>query len=93
MAGTEPVFPRSYSQASSNVVLVHLIRLLWDIFSNYSETILHDPLMVTSSTQFHAKIYMAIADGDAKLARKLMLAHLEESQRVVLNSLRASPQD
>lgn len=85
-------FHVAIAQASGNVVLVHLIKLLWDIFSNYSETILHDPVMVTNSTQFHEKIYAAIAAGDAKLARKLMLAHLKESQRVVLNSLQASPQ-
>jgi GntR family transcriptional repressor for pyruvate dehydrogenase complex len=86
-------FHVAIAQASGNVVLVHLINLLWDIFFTYSETILHNSAIVTSSTRFHEEIYAAIAAKNAKLARKLMFAHLEESQRFVLSSLQASSQD
>lgn len=86
-------FHVAIAQASGNVVFGHLINLLWDIFFNYSETILHNSAIVTSSTRFHEKIYAAIVAKDAKLARKLMLAHLKESQRFVLDSLRASSQE
>jgi GntR family transcriptional regulator, transcriptional repressor for pyruvate dehydrogenase complex len=81
------LFHVAVARASDNEALVQLIRLLWDMLFKHSEAILRNEIIITSSTSYHEQIYNAIEAGDAGTARERMLAHLEDSQKLVLAGL------
>jgi DNA-binding FadR family transcriptional regulator len=81
------LFHVAVARASDNEALVQLIRLLWDMLFKHSEAILRNEIIITSSTSYHEQIYHAIEAGDAGTARERMLAHLEDSQKLVLAGL------
>jgi GntR family transcriptional repressor for pyruvate dehydrogenase complex len=84
------LFHVAVARASDNEALVQLIRLLWDMLFKHSEAILRNAIIVTSSTSYHEQIYRAIEAGDDERARERMLAHLEDSQKLVLAGLFSS---
>ena len=88
--GLDRLFHVAVARASDNAALVQLIRLLWDMLFRYSEDILRNRAIVTNSTRYHEQIYHAIEAGDSERARERMLAHLEDSQKVVLSGLGGS---
>lgn len=89
--GLDGLFHVTVARASDNEALVQLIRLLWDMLVKHSEDILRNQVIVTNSTRYHEQIYRSIEAGDGERAREQMLAHLEDSQQVVLTELRHPP--
>lgn len=81
------------AEASGNMVLAQLIKLLRDIYIAYSEIILRDPEINRTSLEFHRQLYSAIHQRDAHAAKEHMQAHLCTGERDVLNVLHSPLSD
>lgn len=81
---------RSIYGSSGNTVLTDILDSLWDLSDRYRLIICKDAAVVVTAKEEHAAIVMAVTQGDAERASRLMHEHLAGSLKQIRAAVTAA---
>jgi GntR family transcriptional repressor for pyruvate dehydrogenase complex len=82
---SDSVFHSLLARAAKNRVMERLLLALVDLLEQTRVEYLHDDERTRKSLQGHQRVFSAIKNGDCAAARKSMLRHLEDVEKILFH--------